>query len=449
MDLLAISVIVLFFLINIIIGFFVSKKLDIEGYFIANRKLGLFQSVMTISGTFIGAMTLLVYTAFVFTFGISAIWMFIGFCIGFIIFSFFAIYLKKHSKGKKFYTMTDYFKFRFGKKVALAIIAVIFIWYFGTLSAQFIGGGKVLMELTSCSFEICAVIMCAVILFYLILGGFKSVVQTDVFQFIILGLIICAMAFILQSEVSVPLSHFNPFNAGIANIIAFLMFGILTPFATQDYWQRIFAMKDIKTAKRTFIISGFLVLFISIFLTYIGLVARTVFTNIDPDTAAVYGFTQLVPPFLVGFVAIAFFAAILSTADTFLFLLAVNFTNDILGMKDKDPRGKIKYTRIAIIVIGVLALALALVYQNIVGITIIFKSIGLSVAPIVILIWFTKGNRNAIISTVIISTLLVLAFSLTGFIKPELALVSIIGGFLIYGLAMAVSKIVKSKTAKT
>jgi len=39
---------------------------------------------MTISGTFVGAMTLLVYTAFVFTFGISAIWIFFGFCIGFI-----------------------------------------------------------------------------------------------------------------------------------------------------------------------------------------------------------------------------------------------------------------------------------------------------------------------------------------------------------------------------
>ena len=80
----------LFFLINIIIGCFLSRSKDFEGFLIANRTLGLFQSVMTINGTFIGAITLLVYTAYVFVFGISAIWIFIGYCIGFIIFSVFS-----------------------------------------------------------------------------------------------------------------------------------------------------------------------------------------------------------------------------------------------------------------------------------------------------------------------------------------------------------------------
>ena len=41
-----------FFLVNIIIGCFLSKSKDTEGFLIANRRLGFFQSIMTINGTF-------------------------------------------------------------------------------------------------------------------------------------------------------------------------------------------------------------------------------------------------------------------------------------------------------------------------------------------------------------------------------------------------------------
>ena len=442
-DILTITLIGLFFLISILIGWLASRKEDAEGFMIANRKLGLFQAVMTLSGTFVGAMTLLVYTAFVFTFGISALWIFIGYVVGFVIFTFFAIYLYKYSKGKNFYTLADYFKFRFGKKVALVIISIIFVWYFGTLSAQLYGGGKILSDLSGMSFTLSAILMCAVILFYLILGGFRSVVKTDVFQFIVMGVILLVMALTLKTGLQVPISHFNPFNAGIVNIIAFFLLGVLTPFATQDYWQRIFAMKNLKVVKSAFVISAFLVLIVSFILTYIGLIARTNFSNIDADLAVLYSFTQLVPNFLIGFVAIAFFAAILSTADTFLFLLSVNFTNDFLEMKSTDPRGRIKATRLAIFIIGILSLSLALIYPNIVDITIIFKSLGLIVSPIVIIAWLSKGNKTAIISTVLITTLIILVLSAFGFVRPELGFVGMIGGFIIYGLTILISRLLR------
>ena len=86
-NMLNINLILLFFLISIIIGWVASRKEDAEGFLVANRELGLFQSVMTLSGTFVGAMTLLVYTAFVFTFGVSAMWIFIGYVAGFITFT--------------------------------------------------------------------------------------------------------------------------------------------------------------------------------------------------------------------------------------------------------------------------------------------------------------------------------------------------------------------------
>ena len=443
-EIIILLLIAFFFLINIGIGLFLSRKKDVESFFIANRNLGLFQSVMTINGTFIGAMTLLVYTAFVFTFGISALWIFVGYAIGFFIFSFFAVYLKRYSKDKQFYTITDYFKDRFGKKVASIVILVISIWYFGTLSAQFIGGGAVLSTLTGFSFQFSAILMCMVIVTYLLLGGFQSVVKTDVFQFLFFFIIILVLAFSFQRDINVSMDHLNVFNAGIVNIVAFLLYGIMAPFATQDFWQRIFAMKDEKTVKRTFFISAGTVLIIAVCLTYIGLIARTIYgTSISENVAALYSFTQMVPPILVGFVAVAFFAAILSTIDTFLFLLAVNVTNDILEIPTSNAKKRLFFLRISILAIGILSLCLALVYPHIVDITIIFKSLGLAVAPLVIIIWFTKGNSVAMIITLVVSIVLTLGLSVAGFVQPELVYVSMISGFFVYGLTAGILRFIK------
>jgi len=445
-DVVTIVLVFLFFAVSLAIGYLASKKEDAEGYLIANRKLGLFQSVMTLSGSFIGAMTLLVYTAFVFTYGISAMWIFVGFIIGFIIFTFFALHIKKISKDKKFYTMADYFDYRFGRTVAFWIIFVIFIWFFGTLSAQFVGGGKVLSELTGINYYFSAILICFVVLTYLIMGGFKSVVRTDVFQFLALGIIMIIMALVVRTGLQVPLSYFNIFNAGAVNIIAFLLLGIFTPFVMQDSWQRIYAMKDRKVVKKAFVITGFVAFLFSMILTYIGLVAKTIYSNIDPDLAILYSFTQLVPPALVGLVSIAFFAAILSTTDTYLFALGVNFVNDILKVGNDNLKKKIKLIRLSILIIGVLALILALSYNNLVEMTIIFKAIGLTAAPIVVVTWFSNGNKKAIITSLILTTLIILLLAGVGYIKPELSFIGIFGGFIIYGIFVLINKLFFKKS---
>ena len=222
-DVLTIILLVIFLATSILIGYFASRKEDSEGYLIANRKLGIFQSVMTISGSFIGAMTLLVYTAFVFTYGISAIWIFIGYLIGFVIFTFFALHLKDYSKGKKFYTPADYFTHRFDRKTALYVMIAIFIFYFGALIAQFVGSGKILTEITGMNYSVSVIVIFVVIMSYLLMGGFKSVVKTDVFQFSILGILLLVIGYTIRGGLQVPVTHFNIFNV-ISGILFYLVY---------------------------------------------------------------------------------------------------------------------------------------------------------------------------------------------------------------------------------
>jgi Na+/proline symporter len=434
--------IIIFLCISIAIGLINSTKNDEEGYMVAGRTLGVFRSVMTLCGTFVGAMTLLVYTAFVYTFGISALWIFVGYFIGFLGFIPFALYLKDYSEGKRFYTIADFFREKFGTRISLLVVSVIFIWYYGTLSAQLVGGGKVLQELTDIDYKLSVIIICIVIITYIVFGGFKSVVATDVFQFIAMGIILIVVTFTLSRKLVLPVSYLNPFNAGAVNIIAFLLLGLATPFATQDYWQKVYAMKNRKVVKRSFAISGAMLLVLSFFLTYVGLVARSSFPNIDPDMAFLYSMTKLTPVFLKGLIGIAFFAAILSTSDTFLFLLSVNITNDFITLKEKQLNKKIKYTRIAVVLIGLSSLGLALLLPKIVDLAIIFKSIGLVVSPVVLFIWSKKENPLAIVLSISLSAVIVIILALSGYTKPELVFVSMLLSALIYFIVFIVKKLI-------
>jgi len=433
------SILAIFFVLTVIIGVIASRKEDTEGYLIANRNLGLFQSVMTLCGSFIGAMTLLVYPAFVYSYGISALWIFIGYLAGFIFYSFFAIHLKKHPSSNYFYTMTDYFYHRFGRKVANCVIAVIFTSYFGGLTAQIVGSGKILSELSGLQYNASVLITVGVILIYVVSGGFKSVVRTDVFQFILMGILLLVITWAIRTKLHVPITHLNPFDAGPVNISAFFLLGFLGLFGGQDYWQKAFAIRDRTVAKRAFIISGILIFLTALILTYIGLIAKSKFPAIDPDLAILYSFSKLVPARLINIVTLVFFAAILSSADTNLFMLGLNVTNDLLRTK-KYRRFN---TRLAIIGIGLFSSLLALYFKSLVDLAIVIKSIGLILPSIVLFIWLTKGDTIAIIYSIIFTLITVIAFASSGFMRPELSFISIFGSIIFYWASVGVTKLIR------
>jgi len=280
----------------------------------------------------------------------------------------------------------------------------------------------------------------SIIIIYLLIGGFKSVVKTDIFQFIILGIFIIIFASVIRTGLQVPITHMNPFNAGPVKTIAFLLLGLLGLFANQGSWQKVYAMKNEKVVKKSFIISGILLCLMAFILTYIGLIARTQFPAIDPDLAVLYSFTKLIPHPLSSIVATAFFAAILSSADTNLFILGLNLTNDIFHIREN----KRYYTRLSVLGVGLASLLLALYFTRLVEMAIVVKSIGLILAPIILSIWLTKGDRTGIIYSIVLTLILVVGIAMNGFLRPELSLIAIFGSALFYWGTVGIKKLFSS-----
>jgi Na+/proline symporter len=229
------------------------------------------------------------------------------------------------------------------------------------------------------------------------------------------------------------------------NIIAFLLLGVLTPFATQDYWQKVFAMKNETVVKQSFAVGAGVNILLTFALTYVGLIARSSFpatgavANEHAEMMVLRTFTELVPPEFQIFVLIAFFAAILSTSDTYLFLLSLNVTNDLFPQRGETASSGIRRIRFALVGVGVFALLIAMYFQRIEDIVVTFKALGIGIAPVIFFDWAGKHDRRSVVVSLISMMVLSLGVSLymmssAGKISPAIAFVSIGSSALIYGV---------------
>lgn len=445
-----IGVLVGFTLLGIVLGRLTSTK-SVDDFALGGRSLGFFPSLMTLSGTFVSAVTLMVYTSFVYIYGISAAWIFVGYTLGFLFFIPFALKIYRLAGIHKFYTLTDYFVHRYDRKTARWIIGVIFVWYIGLLSTQLLVGSNLLNELGGIPENWAKAGMLISVLTYLLVGGFGSVVKTDMFQFLVIFLVLILVTMTLQRGGDVPSELYRPFNAGPVRIIAFLLLGILTPFATQDYWQKVFAMKNEKVIKQSFGVGAAVNILLTVALTYVGLIARAQFPvtgavgNEHAEMMVLRTFTELVPPEFQVAVLIAFFAAILSTSDTYLFLLSLNITNDLFPKKNAGAHTEIRRIRWALVGVGLASLLIALFFTRIEDIVVTFKAVGIGIAPVIFYDWAGKHHKSSMIWSLLVMLVVTLTVSVylmntQGKIDPAIAFVSIGSSTLVYGLSYAFNK---------
>ncbi len=419
-----------YFLLILTIGIVSSRKRSLEEFLIADRKLNAFTDMATIIAAKTGAGLLVTFTALVYLYGVSAFWFFAGASSGYIVFIFFAVHLRKLSSEKRFYTLPDYFFYRFGKVAGLFSAVMILVYMTLALLLQLIGGAKILNDVFGISYMNALIVIGATILSYMLLGGFMAVVKTDIVQFLAIIILMGLLAYTLVHENLDALrqsatAHLSP---SPKSILSFFLIGILMPFASMELWQRVYAAKDVKTVRRSLILSAISYLFIGVLLLLIGLVIAAKVRNIDPDLALVQGFRTLLPPGFVGIAVVTFLAAILSSADSYLFAnVSIVLQDFYLRLRPIIPKEKlVLFFRVALILLFLFNFLLALRFRSVVAITFYGVSIGSVIATCGILSWcFRRLKSRTLIPGMTLGFAGTLFFAITGEASESLTLKSI------------------------
>jgi len=423
------SFIIGYIILVLLIGYFSGRRQTGADFMLADRKLGLFDFVGTTVASAVGGGFLVVYTAYVYEFGIGALSAVLGLSLGYISFAFIAKKLRRLAHENDFHTVADYFHFHFDKKTGHFIAFTVGFLFLLFLLNQFIAGTQILSAISGYSYELSLLISASVVLLYLVLGGFRSVVKTDVFQYLILIFLVLVVGFSMVFEAKVPAIEFTKSSMDLPLLISFVVYGLLAVWHSADLWQRIYAAKNDKVIKQGMIISGLLLFVIGFGITMIAFSARIAFPGIDPAQAFVFGLQNLLSPGMLALGIILVFAAIMSSADTIIFVLATNFAKDLMPhvkgrrLLADELRG---YTRLGIILIILITTMLAFFFRNLVDIALIVAGIGMSLTPPIIASFIWRLKPGSIVISIVLGLLYLLGWIISGKITPETMISSVL-----------------------
>ncbi|MFT5970092.1 MAG: SSS family solute:Na+ symporter [Flavobacteriales bacterium] len=390
MHIIDISIFILYMLSMIAVGiYFMKRNKSQEDYYVGGRNMTPLHIGLSVVATDVGGGFSIGLGGLGFLIGLSGSWMLFTGIIGAWISAIFLIPIiyplaKKHN----FLSFPEVLKHFYNKKVAIIAGLISLIGYIGFTSSQVLAGAK-LAAATFPSITIvdAVLIMGVVVIGYTVMGGLKAVIFTDTIQWIILlvGLIGIGipLGFIKVGgweaiNQYLPESFLSLTNISFVQCVNWLITIVPIWFVGMTLYQRVYASKDEKSAKKAWFIAGLfewpVMAFMGIALGLLGRVAfeQGMFTElgyapgspIDPEIGLPLLLTHIFPVGLMGLLMSSYFSAIMSTADSCLMAASGNFITDILRIKKDNLKG-IRYSQLATLVIGVLAIILATKMQNV------------------------------------------------------------------------------------
>jgi solute:Na+ symporter, SSS family len=362
--------------------------------------------------------------------------------------------LRKETQEMDSITLLDYFESRFNDKSGLLRIAgVIIIGIFITayVAAQFNAGAKSLSTALDISFVLSLGISGLLIMVYMVLGGYVAVAYNDVVRAIIMmiGLVVLPVIGIIQigglgilNEMLHQLNpeYLDPFSLGAGVIIGFLGIGLGSP-GQPHIVVRYMSISDPARLKYSAIYGTFWNIVLGLGAICIGLVGRILVPDInslpdsDPEMIYLALSSEYFGPVLYGLLVGGVFAAILSTADSQLLVVASTFARDlyekvIARKREIDEKRKLYLSRLVLVLAGILALILAYMAQDLVFWLVLFAWGGLGAAfgPALILSLFWKKTTKAgILAGMVTGTIITIVWRL--WLKDITGIYELIPGF--------------------
>ncbi len=421
---------VLYALVCIGIGFWSSRSKKDEDYLIAGRRMSYLGFVSSVVASYIGGAAVVAYSAYVYEFGISAIAVFLGTAAGFLVFIPYALKLRLISGKQRFLTLSDWFYYKYDKRTGLLSAVILFIVYFGMLLNQFIAGSSILAHISGMSYELALLISASIITVYLLAGGFNSVIRTDIFQYIVLFVLFILLGVVLieqDRDFTAELADFSRMDPLMTFV--FIAFGILIIFQSAEYWQRVYAARSRKVVVGGLRTAAVFVILTGLAVSVVGLSAHMHVPGIESRNAFAEGLTVLISPRFIGASLVLLFAAIMSSADTIIFVLASSLSKDYIAnfsSKGVNQHTMKVYTRWFILLFSLLGFAFAFYFRDLVAVIIFITGLGFTVIPAAIASFHFNINSKAALTSFLSGLVYIIILIFTNNLIPELSIASIV-----------------------
>ena len=286
---------VCFYLILLLLVGTVSRRRvnHLDDYYLAGRSLSMRWAVPTIVATWFGVASVLGVAASVHSHGVGTV-LPDPFGAGIALFVCALFYAGRLYKAN-LVTINELIKRAYGSRLERLCSIATLPFYVGTVAAQLVAIGYLIHSFTDQSLFVSIILAGCAALGYTIWGGMWAVVIVDIVQLMFLILALGALLFppflsgspyLAQALDSMwdGLSQLAPSNHEVHGYLTYagqLTMTGLGGLMGQDLMQRLFACKDIKTAKRSLWLSSILYISLGLCVVLLGYYAQILFAEAD------------------------------------------------------------------------------------------------------------------------------------------------------------------------
>jgi sodium/proline symporter len=421
-DPLALGVFVLTLLVPVLVGLVAMRRTRSESdFFVGGRAMG--KLVVALSAVSTGRSSWLVLgvSGVAYTMGSGAVWAIVGYTVVELFqFVYLGRRLRSESERLGSITILDYLEARFNDdskalRVTGALIIAIFLTVY--VAAQFNAGAKALSTALDLPLVACLLISAALILVYMLLGGYIAVAFNDVVRAVIMlaGLVVLplvalvklgGLGALLATLRALDPAMVDPLALGAGALIGFLGIGLGSP-GQPHILVRYMSIDHPEKLRQSAVVGTIWNVVLGWGAVFIGLLGRALVPEVsmlpeaDPEMIYLVLASEHFGPLLFGLLVGGVFAAILSTADSQLLVVASTFGRDVYERvlrrgEEIDEARKLALSRVVVVLSGVLALVLAAAAEDLVFWLVLFAwgGLGASFGPVIVLALYWSGTTR-------------------------------------------------------
>ena len=381
------AILVGYVLLNLLLGFVLSKRVSTaEDFYLGRRTTPWWAIGISVVSTYVSALSFLGGPAWSYSNSLAVIAIHLNYPI--VVFLVITIFLPFFFNSGVA-SIYEYMERRFGPASRAVISSVFLVSQALTSAAILYATSLVIQFITGVDVTVAIIIVTVIALIYTMMGGITAVIWTDVIQagVLFVGAFIIFFALLQEMPMSFAETMASLKEAGKtktldfstdltveatvwSGIIAMTIFHVTVYGANQMMVQRALAAKNIGDAKKSFLLMGFAAFFIYFLFFFLGALFYAYYggrefengNTIILEFAADYGL-----PGLMGIIAAAIVAASMSSLDSSFNSLATISTIDFYQKyyrKDRSPEHYLAVSRAFTVFWAVLIIIPAIIYSN-------------------------------------------------------------------------------------
>jgi SSS family solute:Na+ symporter len=357
-----------------------SKVKTTEDYLLAGRQLGKIPAALSTAATDFGGSGLVGCAGLAYTVGIAGGWWDVAATPAWLILGFFIV---GRMRRIRISTVPEMLEKRYDLKTRLVASTLFLANAIVTITAQTKVSAIAFTSVTGIP-EFYTVII-ATILFVVITttGGLVAVAWTDVLLFCVLmaGVItvvplsIAKVGGISAMISATPESFWDPWALGYMVPAAWVFMCFYNYGSRQNFLQRVFASKDVPTARFAYTFTGVAYIFYGLFVALLGIAAYIIVPGLENQDMAFAELVKNVLPIgLKGLILASLLAATMSTSDSILNSATSIFSYDIYQRVINPNAGEkemLLVSRVATVVIAALSMVATYMMGNVVSIIVL------------------------------------------------------------------------------